>query len=145
MGYISQGENIMALIQALSASKRTKNANPTSQFDGIKLQKEDVGELYEILGLDAGSPGSEAFEAMIEKVTGEESPDRVNKSSDGSKFIGKKLSIKAPDEESTVFDNHVALCEKLGIPANSSGAQVFRHLLSSLPEVKAMAEAASKV
>lgn len=134
----------MSLINALSTQKRSKNENPTSQFDGIKLAKGDVAELYEILGLEAGSPGSEAFEVLIEKVTGIESPTRAAKETDGSKFIGKKLAITDATKKSTVFDNHNVLCEKIGLPVNASGAQVFRHLLASLPEVKAMAEAAKK-
>ena len=134
----------MALINALSASKKKSDVVATGQFDGIKLANEDVAELYPILGLEAGSPGAEAFEVMIEQVTGIASPERANKETDG-KFIGKKLSILPPTKDSTVFNNHNLLCEKLGLPANSTGAQVFRHLLSNLPEVIKQMEAQKAV
>ena len=126
----------MSLINALNKTGRSKSEEQTAQFDGIKLAKEDVAELYEVLGLESGSPGSEAFELMIEQVTGIASPNRESKSSDGSKFIGKKLSIVEPTEKDTVYTNHVVLCQKLGLPANSSGAVVFRHMLANLPAVK---------
>lgn len=121
-----------SLREALVAKSRNKNENPTSQFDGVKLAKEHVGELYETLGLEPGSAGAEAFEAMVEIATGQTSPERAEKASaDGSKFIGKKLSLSNTDKD-TVFTSHVKLCEAMKIPATSSGAQVFRALLTAV-------------
>lgn len=118
----------MALKDALSSKPRSTNEARTSQFDGIKLSKDDVSELYKLLGLEPGTSGAEAFEGMIETVTGQTSPERQERSADGSKFIGKKLSLTNTDKD-TVFTSHVKLTEALSLPATASGAQVFRALL----------------
>ena len=122
------------LAEALKPKARVAKGEKDSQYNGIKLQKDYVEELYKMVKFDLGVPGSAVLDAMIADLTGEEIPEESVVATDGSKFIGKKMSIKAPDAEATVFDNHVKLCEALGIPATTTGADTFRVVLQKYLE-----------
>lgn len=119
----------MGLSDALSSKGRKKGGIPTTQFDGMKLAKSDVADLYALLGLPEEAPGAQAFETIVATAIGSEAPEREDAAAaDGSKFIGKKLSL-AKTEEDDEFTSHAVLCEQLGIPATSQGSQVFREAL----------------
>jgi len=122
-----------SLSDALKPKVRATKGEKDSQYNGIKLVKEHVAELYNMLNFSLDVPGSAVLDAMVAELTGEEVPEDSKQSADGSKFIGKKMSIKT-EEDATVFDNHIELCKALNIPATTPGADTFRIVLQKFLE-----------
>jgi len=121
----------MSNLSAILAPKtRNKKGEKDAQYNGVKLSKEHVAELYRVLGVELDTAGSVVLDRMIAEVTGEPLPEESQGSTDGSKFIGKKMSIK-PSEDATVFDSHLKLCEALNVPATTAGADMFRVILEA--------------
>jgi hypothetical protein len=117
---------VLAIGNILGKKSKSEKVK-TVQYDGMKFGKDEVAKVREIFEIPEHFSGKTIFEYLVELATGVPSPDKEEKTPDGSVYVGKALKMEpGKDDVDNVHASHPALCEAIGIPVSSGGSLVLK-------------------